>query len=126
MVFGEKGFVAFLADKVSSSLVRVHVFLQVVGLEEMFVALWALYLTFTGVGNDMQVEILKHELMHHRAQSNTLMTYKTIKICLNSIFKKSHIPCVRKHVLLQVMFPEERPVTEVTLELLCTSVNEHM
>lgn len=52
MVFGEESFVAFLTDKVSSSLVRVHVFLQVVGLEEMFVALWALDPTFTGVGKD--------------------------------------------------------------------------
>lgn len=42
VVFGEESFVAFLADKVSSALVRVHVLLQVVGLEEMFVALWAL------------------------------------------------------------------------------------
>lgn len=46
MVFGEESFVAFLADKVSPALVRVHVFLQVVGLEEMFVALGALNPTF--------------------------------------------------------------------------------
>lgn len=50
MVFGEKSFVAFLADKVSPALVGVHVLLQVVGLEEMFVALWALYPPFTVVG----------------------------------------------------------------------------
>lgn len=47
MIFGEKRFVAFLADKVSAALVRVHVLLQVVGLEEVFVALRALYSTFT-------------------------------------------------------------------------------
>lgn len=50
VVFGEESFVAFLADKVSSALVRVHVLLQVVGLEEMFIALWALYSAFTVVG----------------------------------------------------------------------------
>lgn len=100
MVFGEESFVAFLADKVSSSLMRVHVFLQVVGLEEMFVALWALYPTFTGVGKDTQGEILKHELMHNRTQSNTLLTYKTIKKCLNSIFfKKSHTVCEKTCVV---------------------------
>lgn len=81
MVFGEKSFVAFLADKVSPALVRVHVLLQVVGLEEVFVALWALYPAFM---------------------------------------------CVREHVLFQIMFPDECPVTEVTLELLCTSVDEHV
>lgn len=42
MVFGEERFVALLAHKVSAALVRVHVLLQVVGLEEVFVALWAL------------------------------------------------------------------------------------
>lgn len=47
MIFGEKRFVAFLADKVSAALVRVHVLLQVVGLEEVFVALWTLYSPFT-------------------------------------------------------------------------------
>lgn len=47
VVFGEKRFVAFLADKVSAALVRVHVLLQVVGLEEVFVALWTLYPAFT-------------------------------------------------------------------------------
>lgn len=50
MVFGEESFVAFLADKVSSALMRVHVLLQVVGLEEVFVAFWALYSPFTVVG----------------------------------------------------------------------------
>lgn len=34
--------------------------------------------------------------------------------------------CVREHVLFQVVFPDEGPVTEVTLELLCTGVDEHM
>lgn len=29
-------------------------------------------------------------------------------------------------MLFQVMFPDECPVTEVTLELLCTGVDEHM
>lgn len=47
MVFGEKRFMAFLADKVSAALVRVHVLLQVVSLQEVFVALWALYSTLT-------------------------------------------------------------------------------
>lgn len=47
VVFGEKRFVAFRADKVSAALVRVHVLLQVVGLEEVFVALWTLYPAFT-------------------------------------------------------------------------------
>lgn len=47
VIFGEKCFVAFLADKVSAALVRVHVLLQVVGLEEVFVALWTLYSSFT-------------------------------------------------------------------------------
>lgn len=47
MVFGEKRFVALLADKVSAALVRVHVLLQVVGLEEVFVALRTLYPPFT-------------------------------------------------------------------------------
>lgn len=52
MVFGEESLVAFLADKVSSALMRVHVLLQVVRLEEMFVALWALYSAFTVVGKN--------------------------------------------------------------------------
>lgn len=47
VVFGEKRFLAFRADKVSAALVRVHVLLQVVGLEEVFVALWTLYPAFT-------------------------------------------------------------------------------
>lgn len=47
MIFGEKGFVAFLTNKVSAALVRVHVLLQVVGLEEVFVALWTLYSPLT-------------------------------------------------------------------------------
>lgn len=34
--------------------------------------------------------------------------------------------CVREHVLFQVMFPEESPVAEVTLVLLCNGVDEHM
>lgn len=42
MVLGEESFVAFLADKVPSSFVRVHVLLQMVCLDEMFVALRAL------------------------------------------------------------------------------------
>lgn len=46
MVFSEESFVAFLTDKVSPALVRVHVLLQVVGFEEMFVALWTLNPTF--------------------------------------------------------------------------------
>lgn len=50
VVFGEESLVAFLADKVSSAFMRVHVLLQVVRLEEMFVALWALYSAFTVVG----------------------------------------------------------------------------
>lgn len=50
MVFGEESLVAFLTDKVSAALVRVHVFLQVVGLQEMLVALWALYPAFAVVG----------------------------------------------------------------------------
>lgn len=29
-------------------------------------------------------------------------------------------------MLLQVLLPDEGPLTEVTLELLCTSVDEHM
>lgn len=40
--------------------------------------------------------------------------------------KKNYILCVREHVLFQVMFPDEGPITEVTFELLCTSVDEHM
>lgn len=47
VVFGEETFVAFFTDKVPAALVRVHVLFQVVGLEEMLVALWALYLAFT-------------------------------------------------------------------------------
>lgn len=81
MVFGEESFMALLAHKVSPSLMGIHVLLQVVGLEEMFVALWALY--------------------------PALMS-------------------VREHVLFEVVFPDERPITEVTLELLSTGVNEHM
>lgn len=46
MVFGEESLVALLADKVSAALVRVHVLLQVVGFEEVLVALRALYLPF--------------------------------------------------------------------------------
>ncbi len=33
---------------------------------------------------------------------------------------------MREHVLFQVMFPDECSVTEVTLELLGTGVDEHM
>lgn len=58
MIFGEKRFVAFLADKVSTALVRVHVLLQVVGLEKMLVALWALYSTFTVAAEDKKGEFL--------------------------------------------------------------------
>lgn len=47
MIFSEKRFVAFLTDKVSAALVRVHVLLKVVGLQEVFVALWTLYSPFT-------------------------------------------------------------------------------
>lgn len=50
MVFCEESLMAFLTDKVSAALVRVHVLLQVVGLQEMLVALWALYPPFTVVG----------------------------------------------------------------------------
>jgi len=38
----------------------------------------------------------------------------------------SYLLCVREHVLFQVMFPDERSVTQVTLELLCASMDEHM
>lgn len=44
MVLREESFVALLADKVSLALVRVHVLLQVVGFQEVFVALCALNL----------------------------------------------------------------------------------
>lgn len=47
MILGEKRLVAFFADKVPAALVRVHVLLQVVGLEEVFVALRTLYSPFT-------------------------------------------------------------------------------
>lgn len=47
MVFGEERFVALLTDEVSAALVGVHVLLQVVGFEEVFVALGALDLPFT-------------------------------------------------------------------------------
>lgn len=49
VVFGEESLVALFTNKVSAALVRVHVLLQVVGFEEMLVALWALYLAFTVV-----------------------------------------------------------------------------
>ena len=68
MVFGEKSFVAFLADKVSASLMRVHVFLQVVGLEEGFVALWALYPSFTvvekGKEYEEEVSVIRDTALH--------------------------------------------------------------
>lgn len=38
----------------------------------------------------------------------------------------SYLLCVREHVLFQVLFPDECSLTEVTLQLLCTSVDEHM
>lgn len=41
----------FLADKVPAALVRVHVLLQVVGLEEVLVALRALYSSFAASEN---------------------------------------------------------------------------
>lgn len=67
--------------------------------------------------------------MQNRTQSNSLLTYKTkvhfFSFRLNTILK-SYILCVGEHVLFQVMFPDECPVTEVTLELLCTGVDEHM
>lgn len=47
MVLGEESFVALLTDEVSFALVGVHVFLQVVGLQEAFVALRALNPTLT-------------------------------------------------------------------------------
>lgn len=76
MVFGEESFVAFLADKVSAALMRVHVLLQVVGLEEVFVALWALYPALTLVGKNMK---RKHQLSEtiysilHSAESKCLI-----------------------------------------------------
>lgn len=62
VVFGEESFVAFLTDKVSSALVRVHVLLQVVGLEEVFVTLRALYAALTVVekGNRMKTTHALH------------------------------------------------------------------
>lgn len=50
MVFGEESLVALFTNKVPAALVRVHVLLQVVGFEEMLVALRALYLAFTVTG----------------------------------------------------------------------------
>ena len=47
MIFGQECFVAFLTDKVSAALMRVHVLFQVVGLQEVFVALRTLYSSFT-------------------------------------------------------------------------------
>lgn len=46
-------------------------------------------------------------------------------------FKESDDCCwnalrVREHVLFQVMFPDEGPIAEVTLELLGTGVDEHV
>lgn len=72
---------ALLANEVSSTLMRVHVLLQVICLQEVFVA------------------------------------FRT----LNPSFM-----CVGEHVLLQVVLSDERPVAEVTLELLRTSVDEHV
>lgn len=40
--------------------------------------------------------------------------------------RKSDALCVREHVLLQVLFPDEGPIAEVTLELLSAGVDEHM
>lgn len=34
--------------------------------------------------------------------------------------------CVREHVLLQVLLPDEGPIAEVTLELLGSGVDEHV
>lgn len=33
---------------------------------------------------------------------------------------------MREHVLLQVLFPDECSITEVTLEFLCAGVDEHV
>lgn len=55
MVLGEESFVALLTDEVSSALMRVHVLLQVVGFEEVFVALWALNPTLA-VGKENEDE----------------------------------------------------------------------
>lgn len=57
MVFGEESFAALFADKVSPALVGVHVLLQVVGLEKVFVALRALDSAFAALGKSNSVKI---------------------------------------------------------------------
>lgn len=49
---------ALLADKVSSALVRVHVLLQVVGLDEVFVALGALNASFVCVREHVLLQVM--------------------------------------------------------------------
>ena len=48
MVLGEEGLVTLLTDVVPPALVRVHVFLQVVGVQEVFVTLRTLDLALPG------------------------------------------------------------------------------
>lgn len=49
---------ALLADKVPSALVRVHVLLQVVGLDEVFVALGALNPAFVCVREHVLLQVV--------------------------------------------------------------------
>lgn len=58
MVFGEERFVALLADEVSAALVRVHVVLQVVGLQEVLVALRTLDSSFAGNQRTQTLELI--------------------------------------------------------------------
>lgn len=39
---------------------------------------------------------------------------------------KRYVLRVREHVLFQVLFPDERPLAEVTLEFFSAGVDEHM
>lgn len=107
MVFGEERFVALLTDEVSAALVGVHVLLQVVGFEEVFVALGALDLPFT-VRTRKQREVIVG------------MTEMTCRM------SRRYVLSVGEHVLLQVLFPDEGAVAEVTLELFCTGVDDHV
>lgn len=43
-----------------------------------------------------------------------------------TVGRRGNVLRVREHVLFQVMFPDEGPIAEVTLELLSTGVDEHV
>lgn len=63
MVFSEKALVALFTDEVPFPVVRVQVFFEMVGLQELFVTLWTSYLTVSGIKERISTERWKENDM---------------------------------------------------------------